>query len=222
MHNLCTIWVESGNRHPHILPFLGFCHNFGHLPALVYDFCDNGSIRQYLQFNPSADKLQLTLEAASGLAFLHSKKIIHADIRAANILINDKGQACIHDVGLALVIGQSDFTSASIAGPCRWMPPDVLLAGGDESDPLMGYSVWSDIWAFGMTILEVYTGEVPFSDTRHDAAVIRKIIQDVRPPRPSADLMGNEMWNICETCWNKTPEARPTMEALGKWLLELR
>jgi serine/threonine protein kinase len=67
--------------------------------------------------------------------------------------VNDKSTACIADFGLARVLGESGFTTKTVGGTWRWMAYE--LVGLDEEESIPQVTMESDIWAFGMTVLEV-------------------------------------------------------------------
>ena len=80
----------------------------------------------------------------------------------SNVLIADDGRACISDIRVYLVASQSDFTTASIAGPSRWMAPEIMdpsedsLSEGElENDYAQITSTAADVYSFAMTMLEV-------------------------------------------------------------------
>jgi len=86
-----------------------------------------------------------------GLVYLHSRKIVHGDLKAVNVLIDDGGKAVLCDFGLTRI--KADATtrttrtdSGSIVGSRNWMAPELLL-GGSLKKPC-------DIYAFGMTLFE--------------------------------------------------------------------
>lgn len=75
----------------------------------------------------------------------------------SNVLIEDDGRALISDIGIYTVVSQSDFTTANIAGSCRWTAPEVLdPPEEDEEKPLSAVLTReTDVYAYGMTVLEV-------------------------------------------------------------------
>ena len=68
-------------------------------------------------------------------------------------MISDKGEALVADFGLTFVIDHAQFTTHKLAGPARWTAPELL--DFDEDGPEFPHSFESDIFAFGMTVLEV-------------------------------------------------------------------
>lgn len=75
----------------------------------------------------------------------------------SNVLIDDDGHALISDIGIYTVVSQSDFTTANIAGPCRWTAPEVLDPPEEDEEKTLSAVLTrkTDVYAFGMTVLEV-------------------------------------------------------------------
>ena len=69
--------------------------------------------------------------------------------------MNDEHQACIADFGLSRILGESGFTTKSVAGTCRWMAYELVELSDEEEESVPQVTMASDIWAFGMTVLEV-------------------------------------------------------------------
>jgi serine/threonine protein kinase len=153
----------------------------------------------------------------------------------SNVLIADDGSPRIMDQGLSLIVSRADFTIASLCGPCRWMPPEVLDPSDQyyeydnlESDVdsattsyLSPFTKQSDVYSLGMTILEVLTGKAPFHHRRYDTVVILDVIRGIRPPRPK-DSVSNGLWNLLCSCWQPQPKNRPTAKIVELWLNMLR
>ncbi|CAE7227948.1 unnamed protein product [Rhizoctonia solani] len=71
----------------------------------------------------------------------------------------------------------------------------------------------SDVYALGMTMLEIFTGQVPYPERRLDVVVITAVIQGILPTRPSHlkdDEQGNLTWNLLLECWSREPSERPS------------
>ncbi|TDL23370.1 kinase-like protein [Rickenella mellea] len=197
-------------RHANILPFYGVINIESHTFS-VSPWMENQDAMTYLKAQPHINRLKLLTEVASGLEYLHLLDIVHGDLRGGNILISELGTACLQNIGTVVASGGTDF--AMTAQSIRWMPPDILATEEDDH-PFTGFSTCSDVWGFGMTILEIHTGATPFSDVKLDATVMRKICQGKLPTRPTTDVIGNDIWNICVSCWGFTPQARPTMKSV--------
>ncbi|KAF8337511.1 kinase-like domain-containing protein [Cantharellus anzutake] len=146
------IWGELD--HPHILKFLGFaiegvgCDVKG---VLVSPWCSNGSVLEYLQKNPNAEKIDLVSGIAKGLDYLHHRTpaVIHGDLKPANVLVSDDHKAILCDFGLSrfsseLSTGQ---TSSATNFTIRFAPLEIL----DEKKK----STESDVYSFACTCVPV-------------------------------------------------------------------
>ena len=106
-----------------------------------------GTLSAYLALNPSVRRMPLVVEIAQAIGYLHSIKIIHGDVKAANVLISDDGHTLLCDFGLTRHDHVLTSTTMSGSGTLRWQAPE-LWDGAHKS-----YA--SDIYAFAMTIVEV-------------------------------------------------------------------
>ncbi|KAL5480484.1 hypothetical protein ACEPAI_1754 [Sanghuangporus weigelae] len=206
--------------HPNVLPFLGICRDeFAPQMALVSHWMEKGSLVEYLTKSPSADCLKLALGVARGLQYLHglTPRVIHGDLRAANVLIDENEEPRITDFGLARVVdsqGTSIATSFKGRGTLRWQAPELLNASrfGQDMNKL---TTKTDVYAFSCVYLEIFTGKVPFSELRDGAVILEVAVHDRRPPWPgsSAVLKGltDFVWTTMNICWKTKPADRPEM-----------
>ncbi|KIJ29006.1 hypothetical protein M422DRAFT_189057, partial [Sphaerobolus stellatus SS14] len=206
-----VIWQAL--RHPNILPLLEFLNNFMEdtlpdVPALVSPWMGKGTLVNYLEHHPQESKIDMLLEVAKGLNYLHSQNIVHGDIRGGNILVSTEGIPCLTDFGLSRLLNKTRglTTTSELAGSVRWMAPELLLNMTDQK-PKMS----SDIWAFGMTILEIMTGTRPFAKIGPDPAVFRAIMVGMLPERPE---ISEEIWQLCSLCWTHEATSRPDASQL--------
>ncbi|KIM86393.1 hypothetical protein PILCRDRAFT_816348 [Piloderma croceum F 1598] len=208
------IWSQLD--HPNIMRFYGVCYDLGRpsAPCLVCPYFKNGNVEQYLQINPAADRMKLVSQVADGVAYLHGRRIIHGDIKSRNILVSDDGEACIADFGLSRELEVSGFTAEFVRGTIRWMAHELLsyeYYGG--SVPLI--TAASDTWAFGMTALEILTGQIPFYWLHGNSTVILFVIHGGRPSHRDYPWISQGVWQVLEGCWHEHPAQRPSMLSLS-------
>jgi len=207
--------------HPYILPFLGVTHAFAPRLTLVSPWMPNGNILGYMENHPVTDRLELLAQCALGLEHLHHHcpSLVHGDIKAANILIDEMGAVRLADFGLASISESQSFATTVTAhadrGSARWMAPELLLSGATKTRS-------SDSYAFGMTILEVYTRLPPFQldGYKNDVSVIMALGKGVRPSRPDAEYgIDDDLWKLTSECWADEANARPSMEVIEENLV---
>ncbi|AYV80545.1 MAG: hypothetical protein Harvfovirus2_75 [Harvfovirus sp.] len=157
--------------------------------------------------------LKFTLVA---IEYCHSHEQIHRDIKAGNILIDQTGGVKLCDFGIgALMIhdGILEKSRHSFVGTPCWMSPEVIM----EDKNSEGYTNKTDIWSFGITILEMAYGHAPYSDDPSDDAIKNVVIL----PSPSAatytdqkNTFSKYFGDIVAKCLIKNQKDRPTAKEL--------
>ncbi|TDL13941.1 kinase-like protein, partial [Rickenella mellea] len=216
------IWSDLD--HPNILPLLGFSMEFGPHPTFVTEWMSNGTVLDYVKANPEASILQLSIGIAAGLRYLHKREIVHADVKSSNVLVSPTGVPLLIDFGLSRLVIMS---TREAGGTFRWMAYE--LCGGIPPehwrDSIRTVATKeTDVWAYGMTVLELLTKAYPYSHLKTDFQVFSAIGKGSLPQKPS-NLKGSEenaLWQyICCPCWSRTASRRPTMSELLEDLRDL-
>ncbi|KAI9097489.1 hypothetical protein K1719_025260 [Acacia pycnantha] len=118
-----------------------------------------------------------TRQILHGLKYLHDQNVIHRDIKCANILVDASGSVKLADFGLAKATKLNDIKSCK--GTAFWMAPEVVKGKNQ------GYGLPADIWSLGCTVLEMLTGQIPYSNLEGMQALYR-IGKGERPPIPES------------------------------------
>ncbi|XP_054793696.1 probable LRR receptor-like serine/threonine-protein kinase At5g45780 [Prosopis cineraria] len=147
--------------HRNLLRLYGFCMTSDER-LLVYPYMPNGSVadrlRDTCREKPSLDwnrRMRIALGAARGLLYLHeqcSPKIIHRDVKAANILLDESFEAVVGDFGLAKLLDQRDsHVTTAVRGTVGHIAPEYLSTGQSSEK--------TDVFGFGILLLELITGQ---------------------------------------------------------------
>jgi len=191
------------------------------VPALVLPFYGNGTIIEYVKEKDNKTKLDMVGQIAQGLDYLHEQSVVHGDLRGSNVLIDGDGCPHICDYGLALIIEPSEFTSINTAGVYRWTAPEILdppVDATSANDSLSLFTTKSDVYAFAMTVIEIFTGKIPFDQKKNDSSVIFAVLTGGRPDLPAFLKEQKGLGELVQECWNKEPGRRPTSREVTKRL----
>ncbi|CAI5475686.1 unnamed protein product [Closterium sp. Yama58-4] len=168
---LTELRVVRKVRHPNLLRMLGACVTAGEL-LMVFDYLPNGALDMRLRDNRKPpltwqQRLEIASGAARGLAFLHSgcrPPIIHRDVKSGNILLDEDLEPVVSDFGLAKVAPEhftQPMTVTAIMGTQGYVAPEYVRTGKITEAV--------DVFAFGVVLLELITGHIPFHPSRTPA-----------------------------------------------------
>lgn len=221
-------------KHPNLVPLLGYC-SFGGEKLLVYEYMVHGSLDLWLRNRADAlevldwsKRFKIATGSARGLAFLHHgfiPHIIHRDIKASNILLDDNFEPRVADFGLArLISAYETHVSTDIAGTFGYIPP--------EYGHCWRSTTRGDVYSYGVILLELLTGKEPtskeFEHTHGGNLVgwVRQIIKQGDSPDALDPIIANGPWkikmlnvlHIANMCTAEDPVRRPTMQQVVKML----
>lgn len=179
---------------------------FMETPYLVLPYCKLGSSEALIGTEFSTDDIwKYILDVSSGLAYLHALEppIIHQDIKPANILLDDTHHYAITDFGISAQRGGTHvgYYDEKNSGTLAYMAPERFLEGAEPMSQ-------SDIWAFGATLYEILTGNVPFGEEGGK----NQLESDI-PLSPVTNVPA-DIQRLISACLAKKPEDRPSAEQL--------
>jgi serine/threonine protein kinase/Tol biopolymer transport system component len=161
-------------KHPHIVVI----HDYGMeggAPFLVIEYALHGSLRQRYPVGtqvPVADILRYTTQIASALQYAHEQRIIHLDIKPANILLGPNDELWLSDFGISLMVPVSrSLILEEVVGTPHYIAPEQV-----EGHP----KVASDQYALAVMVYEWFSGRCPFDGTPYE--ILKQHLQDVPPP----------------------------------------
>ncbi|XVF66637.1 hypothetical protein PTKIN_Ptkin10aG0052900 [Pterospermum kingtungense] len=179
--------------------------------CVVVEYLPGGTLKQYLIRNRRKKLafkvvVQLALDLSRGLSYLHSRKIVHRDVKTENMLLDAHRNLKIADFGVARVEAQNPRDMTGETGTLGYMAPEVL-----DGKP---YNRRCDVYSFGICLWEIYCCDMPYPDLSFadvSSAVVR---QNLRPEIPRC--CPSSLANIMRKCWDANPEKRPEMgEVVG-------
>ena len=150
--------VMSNLRHPNVLLFMGVVAADPLQPlCMVSEYFQGGSLSEWLQRNPFDEQhsLQIALKCARGLLYLHSRGVLHRDLKSENVLVDAVGRLRLADFGLATIMPRRCYTMNVVTLPYR--APELLVDGETGL-----YTVGVDWWSVGCVLYEVAHGAVLF------------------------------------------------------------
>jgi len=178
-------------RHPNIVSVLDYGFDWDRQPYYTMGLLDNAVTIVQAGFSQTVEaQVNLLIELLRALDYLHRRKVIHCDLKPANVLVMD-GQIKVLDFGLAVPLGEGNNGSGSLL----YIAPEALSTGTT--------SIESDLYAVGVIAYEMITGRVPFFDNDMDT-----MIDAILQRQPDTDITGR-FSAILARLLDKNPQNRP-------------
>ena len=190
-------------------------------PYLVLEFCSHGAANNLVGKLSEEEVWVFVQDVAYGLAFLHDdKKIVHQDIKPANILIDDNGNYVITDFGISEELHETIRQSVNLnkkklnqnygagtpeyMGPERWPRPGYI----PPTPPIFA----SDIWSFGATLFQMLEGRLPYQGFNKVGGELQR---DVKVLPEMSSRYSNELKKLVQMCLAEEPWKRPSAREIA-------
>ncbi|CAG7722143.1 unnamed protein product [Allacma fusca] len=171
------------------------------------------SIRDGKQFTVK-DLYNWAIQIASGMAYLSMKKTIHGDLATRNVLLTESRTAKITDFGMSnRLYDSAEYIKLQEEQlPWRWLALESMKEAV--------FSIQSDIWAYGVTLWEIFNlAETPYPNSCWGIPFITQVESGMRLDQPNYDT-GNLYEKVMLQCWQKDPQLRPSFESICLTLQE--
>ncbi|XP_023807405.1 mitogen-activated protein kinase kinase kinase kinase 5 isoform X1 [Oryzias latipes] len=206
------IFMVKECKHHNIVAYFGSYLSRDKL-WICMEYCSGGSLQDIYHVTGPLSEPQIAYvcrETLQGLAYLHSKGKMHRDIKGANILLTDNGDVKLADFGVAAKITATIAKRKSFIGTPYWMAPEVAAVEKNG-----GYNQLCDIWAVGITSIELAELQPPMFDLHPMRALFLMSKSGFQPPK----LKDKNSWstafhNFVKMSLTKSPKRRPTAEKL--------
>ncbi|GAM20944.1 hypothetical protein SAMD00019534_041190 [Acytostelium subglobosum LB1] len=221
VEGLCFEWpaffreitIACVSQHPRVVKCLGACTENTTMPYIVTELCSRGNLMRaldsYVKERHEAPPLYLihnmAAEAAQALEFIHSKSLIHRDVKSANFLVKDDFSVKLIDFGTSKMM-QNQLNMTVIGTPI-YMAEEVIR--GEK------YQQSADVYSFGIVLWELFTREKPF-DGMHEFERVTYVLKGGRPAIP--DTVPPIISELIQRCWHANPTMRPNFKSVLKTL----
>ncbi|XP_023279647.1 mitogen-activated protein kinase kinase kinase kinase 2 isoform X2 [Seriola lalandi dorsalis] len=199
-------------KHKNIVAYFGSYHRNTKL-WICMEYCGGGSLQDIYHVTGPLREKQIAYvcrETLQGLYHLHETGKMHRDIKGANILLTERGDVKLADFGVAAEISASVAKRKSFIGTPYWMAPEVAAV-----EKKGGYNHLCDIWAVGITAIELAELQPPMFDLHPMRALMLMSKSNFQPPR----LKDKSKWSagfqsFVKMSLIKSPRKRPSAETL--------
>uniref|UniRef100_A0A6Q2WUC1 Mitogen-activated protein kinase kinase kinase kinase n=1 Tax=Esox lucius TaxID=8010 RepID=A0A6Q2WUC1_ESOLU len=180
---------------------------------ICMEYCGGGSLQDIYHVTGPLNERQIAYvcrETLQGLRHLHETGKMHRDIKGANILLTERGDIKLADFGVAAEINASVAKRKSFIGTPYWMAPEVAAV-----EKKGGYNQLCDIWAVGITAIELAELQPPMFDLHPMRALMVMSKSNYQPPKLKEKTKWSaDFHNFVKICLTKNPRKRPTAEKL--------
>lgn len=176
---------------------------------LILEYLGGGSVRDVIEsrasgFIPELQTGIILRETLKALDYMHTRRMLHRDIKSANILLADNGDVKLADFGVVGKLAGTMDKRNTVVGTPYWMAPEVISQESHDQS--------ADIWSLGITCIELSTGRPPLSEMPFLKALF------YIPQRPAPTLEGSQysedLKEFCDMCLQKEPTKRLTARQL--------
>eukprot|EP01035_Chromulina_nebulosa_P018869 gene18869-24655_t len=198
---------------PNLITFYGAFYREGAI-TIALEYMDGGSLANVLdQVGPIPERALagISFQILWGLAYMKHDKRVHRDVKPSNLLINSKGEAKVSDFGVSAELQTSIAMCGTFVGTFKYMSPERIRN--------LPYSYASDIWSFGLVVMECATGNYPYVECSNCIEMAQTILEtdipDLPPSRYSQDLK-----EFLKQILQRDPSRRSNAESLlnSSWL----
>jgi serine/threonine protein kinase len=223
-----SFWHEaelmSRLNHPNVLRFFGLVVEGPMVVGIMTEFAAAGSLAQYLRsgvgFIPLRQRAQLALHAVNGMAYLHSLKVVHFDVKPDNLLVDgdwlsERGPVVkVADFGLSKHKYNTFCSNVhDLRGTLPYMAPEMIMDHQHVTEK-------ADVWSLGVVFWEMLTLEVPFADMPPAQLIGALGLGKLRLTIP--EWCEPDWRALMESCWVEDPALRPSCRQLATHLERIR
>ncbi|KAK1276928.1 putative inactive receptor kinase [Acorus gramineus] len=213
----------GGLRHPNLVPLRAYFHAKQER-LLIYDYQPNGSLFLLMHGSKSTRAkplhwtscLKIAEDIAQGLAYIHqTSRLVHGNLKSSNVLLGTDFEACLSDYCLSFLRSDESFNNDDTADESSgYRAPEMRKLNHGH--------VKSDVFAFGVLLLELLTGKPPSQHPLYITENLPQWVRSVREDEGSEDERLIMLIDIAATCVRVSPDSRPTAWQVLKMIQEVK
>ena len=210
--------IIASMRHPNILLYMGTTVD-NESYYMITEYLPMGSLEDYLHkrggYLTDKQKIKIAFQIAIAIKYIHSRKILHCDLKSSNVLLDEDFNVKLSDFGLSNFM--SECPEKTVNGTVKWMAPEILNRGK--------YETTADIFSFGLIIWELLTGKTPYYNIPKSMITKENLTnnaeakfvnnEDIIPIPKSGNIV---LRYIASKCLQYKPENRLTLDLILKYL----
>eukprot|EP00803_Ostreobium_quekettii_P002341 evm.model.scf_47.1 EVM.evm.TU.scf_47.1 scf_47:4525-13989(-) len=211
--------MDKLQSHPNLVTFYRWTQDQKGNEYIVMELIRGGSLDKFLRQRAGQTSLECKVaicdQICQAMSQLAKENVLHRDLAARNVLVQSLKPPCVKvsDFGLSKYVSpsiKSQISSGCIMNhlPVRWIPPEVMRH--------LEWSEKSDVWAFGVTLWEVFSdGKEPYAaEGLSDVEVVDKVLKGEHLPKPAG--CPEAMYEMMLDCWHAKPSDRPNFTELAR------
>jgi eukaryotic-like serine/threonine-protein kinase len=206
--------IQSRLHHPRIATLFDFIENHD-MPCIVMEYVDGETLDERIRTVgalPLEDALRIFRDVVEAVGYIHENSVVHRDIKSNNIKINSRGEVKLLDFGIAKSDASPQLTATGdVIGTLQYLSPEQIKGGVADAR--------SDIWALGVLLYEMVSGQVPFNATTLGRLCDTILKSEYLSPSTYNPYLPKEVEAIIKRCLKKNPEAR--YQSAGELLKDL-
>ncbi|OHS98523.1 AGC family protein kinase [Tritrichomonas foetus] len=198
--------IAQNFKHDNIIRIINAVMN-GNKFDILMEYADKGTLNDFINKRknllPEDEIMDMFAQISLAVKYIHDRKILHRDLKTANIFISGNKVLKLGDFGFAKALSSTVDQAVTQLGTPFYLSPEICLG--------KPYSKPSDIWALGCILYEMCTKKVPFT-ANEITVLVRKIIKEATPSIPS--IYCNEIKSLIKAMLNKDPAKRPSINQI--------
>lgn len=201
--------------HPNIVQVYDWGRDEGGSAYMAMEFVEGQNLREVLAANPRlrpAVAARIAAQVCGALEHARRAGIVHRDVKPENILVGPDGQVKVADFGLARALAESRATQAGLVfGTAHYLAPEQVEGRGSDHR--------ADLYALGVVLYEMLTGETPFAGDNPVVIAYQRVREDVPPPSARAPGVPDALDAVVRRATARSPDARfPSAREMGEAL----